>query len=163
MRLACLRTPAEHGGVVHDHAAARRLHHPQRRSSAAKRPRQRHIDDLCPVVVSHVDERDGATQPGVVHEDVDRSELMEGGGEEPPDAFLDRDIAHRRGRTELRRRLSEPSCVGVTQHHARTLLDTPFCGRIPDAGAGRRCDDNRLALEKTVGSRGLRHRAPPGR
>src|SRR3984957_9997832 len=54
VRLARLRAPADHRGVVDDGAAAARQHVPQRGPGAPERAVQRHVERAVPLLVAHL-------------------------------------------------------------------------------------------------------------
>ena len=75
MGLAGLGGPAEHAGIVDDHTASARVHVLQRGSGATHRSVEGHVEDDRPLIVGHFVKFGGATESGVVDENVDRSEL----------------------------------------------------------------------------------------
>src|SRR5699024_11767436 len=77
-----LRAPAQHGGVVDDHAAVRDVAEvAQRGTGGAEGPVQGDVQDAVPVLVAHVHELAFAAQSGVVDEHVDPAERVGGAGD----------------------------------------------------------------------------------
>ena len=67
VRLRMLRTPAEHAGVVDDHAAVAGVAEvPQRRAGRPHHRRQRHVEDPVPLLVGHVDDRGLPPRPALL-------------------------------------------------------------------------------------------------
>ena len=111
-------------------------------------------DDHCSSVMS--DESGRATEAGVVHHDVDMTELGDRGGEQRLHVLLDRDVAQddRRSLTgllgQLISGLVQAPFVDVADHDPGAFLETLPRHGEPDARSCRRGDDDRLVLQQTV-------------
>ena len=171
--LAALGPPAEHARVVDDGPAAALDHVGQHGARHAEDAVERHVDDAEPVLVLHVDDITGAAETGVVDDDVQVAERVDGGGGERPHLLVRRHVAERvadLGAGDLGERpggLGGAPLVDVAQEDARPLLDTALRGRKADARTGRCGDQYVLALEEAValdvGRRRLAHRWIPRR
>ena len=106
--------------------------------------------------IGHVDESGRATEAGVVHHDVDVTELGDRGREQRLHVFLHRHIAQDDRRAfadHLRQpvgRLVQPSLVDVADHDPRAFFETLARHREPDPRSGRGGDDYGLVLQQTV-------------
>ena len=79
VRLAGLRAPAEHRGVVHHRSPVPLGDHlPQRRPGAPEGAVERDVEHPQPLLVGHVEDRAGAAEPGVVDQHVDAPEGGDG-------------------------------------------------------------------------------------
>jgi hypothetical protein len=164
VRLAGLRTPAKHRGVVDDRApAALRDHLAQRRAGAPERAGQRHVEHPRPLVVGHLHDRTGATQPGIVDHHIQTSTVVDRGFDEPSHARLVGDVTrHREDPVAVRlgeavAGLGEAALVVVADHDPGALLQAAPRGRRPDARAGRGGHHDGLPVQKPVAT----HRGSP--
>ena len=96
--LAALGTPTEHRRVVHHHPGVTRLHVPERRAHTTERPVEGDVKNPHPLLVGHVDEISGPTEPRVVHHDVDLADRSGGSGEHRLHLLFDGHVARQRGR-----------------------------------------------------------------
>ena len=150
VRLPRLRTPAQHRRVVDDHAVALRLQEAQGRPHASERTVEGDVENLCPLLVGHVDDVGSTTEAGVVHDDVEAVELLDRGLEQPLHVGLVRHVAHRRRDTELGGGLGQSPLVSIAHDDARALLDASLRSGETDAGARRGGDEHALAGEQFV-------------
>ena len=157
VRLAGLRAPAEHRGVVHHRSPVPlRDHLPQRRPGAPEGAVERHVEHPQPLLVGHLEDRAGAAEPRVVNEHVDAAEPARRAVDQRVDRALVGDVARQRpdpvpvrGR-ELVAGLAQPPGVLVADHHLGALLEAAAGGGRADAGAGRGGDHDDLAVEQAV-------------
>ena len=161
VRLAGLGPPAEDRGVV-DHGAAVALgdHLPQHGPGAAERAGQRDVEDPLPLVVGHVQDGGGAAEAGVVDEDVDAAESLDGGLGERADLGFVGDVAGLRGDPagavaggELIAGRGQPALVLVAEHDLGALGQAAPGDRGADAGAGRGGDHDDLAGQQVAAGR----------
>ena len=156
--LALLRAPADHRGVVDDHALLAGGDHPLAGGpDAAEGAGQGDVEDLEPLLVGHLQDARGAAEAGVVDHDVDAAELV-GRVEQRADLGLVGDVAdqlaHPVGAELLGQRLlglREPALVGVAEDdRLRALLQRPSYDGRADAGAGGGRHDDDLAGQQVV-------------
>lgn len=127
--------------------AERGTHHPERAVEA-------HVDDRVPLLVGHLGDGGRAAEACVVDDDVDMAEGIDGCRPQGVDVGLRRDVAERRGRAsaglgfEAVGGLVQAALVDVADHHRGALLGAAACCGEADAGAGRRRDDDVLAVEE---------------
>ena len=94
VRLRVLRPPAQHAGVVDDHAAVVRIAEvAQRGTGGTHRRGQRHVEYAVPLLVGHVDHRGCATQARVVDQDVQPTHPRGRRGDKRVDLCGGRDVA----------------------------------------------------------------------
>src|SRR5205823_4243592 len=115
---------------------------------AAEGAVQGDVEDPAPLVVGHLDEVGGATESGVVDEDVEPAVAFLGEVEQRGDLFLVGDVAGQPGDAvgaELpgqgRGALLDPAGVGVAEDDAGALLKEAARGGAADAGSGGGGDD----------------------
>ena len=157
MGLALLRAPAEHGGVVHDHAAPP-LHHV--RQHGARHPEdavQRDVEDRRPLIVAHVDDVDFAAEPGVVDHHVDPTHVLDGRRHERAHVGVVADIAEPmadglpRDLGQVLRGFRSPLGMDVADEEPRTFLGAALCRRESDARPRSSRHQDGLAAQQVVG------------
>ena len=132
---------------------------------AAEGAGQRDVEHAGPLLVGHVDQRDGPAQPGVVHGHVESPEVVDGRRVERLHLALVRHVTghgpHRAARLglQLLGRLGQPPGVGVGDDDRGALLEAPAGRRRADPRPGGGGDDHHLADQQPVaGGRGGRWR-----
>jgi hypothetical protein len=112
------------------------------------------VEHGVPLLVGHLGQGRRAAQTGVVDKDVEAAQLAHDPVEHGLHVVLVGDVArHGQHTTQLGRRLRQPPLVLVADGDRRTFFDTPLGRGEADAGAGRRRDEQRLALEQSVARR----------
>jgi len=93
MRLACLRAPAQHRGVIDHHAGFARVHQRQEGAAHAEHAGQADIDHFVPLLIGHLRDRGLAAETCVVDKDIEMAEFFDGGVAQVLDIVLLGDIA----------------------------------------------------------------------
>ena len=120
------------------------------------RPVERDVEHPQPLLVGHVEHRTGAAEPGVVDQHVDAAEVAGRALDQRGDLLLVGDIT-RLGPNEAGVSLGQlvpgrgqARLVLVTDRHPGPFFQAAPGGGAADAGAGRRGDDDHLAVKQAV-------------
>ncbi|MCY1394693.1 hypothetical protein D9M71_96180 [compost metagenome] len=156
--LFLLRAPAQHRGVVDDHAATAIHHLRQHGAGHAHGAGEGDVEDAMPLLVAHFHQQSRTAQARVVDQHIDTVQFALGGGHQGLHLFFVGDVAdlavhlvEAGGFANLLRRFLQPAFVDIADHQrAAAFLGGAQGGGKTDAGTGGGGDQHRLAAQQAV-------------